>query len=76
MHHNWKICYSFKKKDGSLLEEDQKIKNYLMCLGIVKNTIIKIQKKSIFNGPIIIEIRGYNLCISNNISNNIVVDCI
>lgn len=22
MHHNWKICYSFKKKDGSLLEED------------------------------------------------------
>lgn len=69
-------------KEGNILKinkiniNESKIKNYLMCLGIVKNTIIKIQKKSIFNGPIIIEIRGYNLCISNNISNNIVVDCI
>ena len=69
-------------KEGNILKinkiniNESKIKNYSMCLGIVKNTIIKIQKKSIFNGPIIIEIRGYNLCISNNISNNIVVDCI
>lgn len=53
-----------------------KIKNYLICLGMVKNTIIKIIKKSIFNGPIIIEIRDYRLCISYDEAKNIEVDYI
>ena len=37
-----------------------------MGLGLVKDTNIKIVRKSIFGGPIIIELRGYQLCIYNN----------
>ena len=45
---------------------NNKLKNYLMGLGLVKDTNIKIVRKSIFGGPIIIELRGYQLCIYNN----------
>ena len=45
---------------------NNKLKNYLMGLGLVNDTYIKIVRKSLFNGPIIIELRGYQLCIYNN----------
>ena len=46
--------------------KNSKLKNYLMGLGLVNDTYIKIVRKSLFNGPIIIELRGYQLCIYNN----------
>ena len=54
--------------------QNKSLKNYLHTLGIVKNTKIKIFKKSFLNGPIIINIRNYQLSISKEISNNIEVE--
>ena len=45
---------------------NNKLKNYIMSLGIVKDTYLKVIKKSLFDGPIIIELRGYQLCINSN----------
>lgn len=67
-------------KTGSYLKvirlniDNIKLKNYLMIMGLVRDTNIKIIKKALFNGPIIINLRNYNLCISNNEASNIEVD--
>ena len=53
-----------------------KTKHYLESLGLTINTKIKLIKKSIFNGPLIIFIKNYYLCISNDIAKNIIVDII
>lgn len=53
---------------------NNKTKHYLESLGLTINSKIKIIKKSIFNGPIIIFLKNYYLCISNDIAKSITVD--
>lgn len=53
---------------------NNKTKHYLESLGLTINTKIKLIKKSIFKGPLIIFIKNYYLCISNDIAKNIIVD--
>lgn len=54
--------------------KDDKLKNYLLGLGIIKDMKIKLIKTSFFNGPIIIYLNNYQLSISKTISNQIEVD--
>ena len=58
----------------NILIKEKKLKNYIFSLGLIKNTSIKIIKKSILKGPIIIYLRNYYLALSNNIANQIEVD--
>ena len=53
--------------------KNNKLKQYLMDQGLVKDTIINIYKKSYFNGPIILNLRGYYLIISKSLSKDIEV---
>ncbi len=54
--------------------QNSNLKNYLFSLGLVKNTFIRVIKKSFFNGPMIISIRNYQLSISREIACDIEVD--
>lgn len=56
--------------------KDDKLKNYLSSLGLIKNMKIKLIKTSFLNGPIIIYLNNYQLSISKNIANNIEVEYI
>ena len=53
--------------------KNNKLRQYLMDQGLVKDTIINIYKKSLFNGPIILNLRGYHLIISKCLSKDIEV---
>ena len=53
--------------------KNNKLKQYLMDQGLVKDTIISIYKKSFFNGPIILKIRGFYLIISKSHAKDIEV---
>ena len=54
--------------------KDIKLKNYLLSLGIIENTNIKIIKTSFLNGPLIIYLNNYQLSISKTIAQQIEVD--
>lgn len=65
---------NIKYKIISILISDMKLKKYLFSMGLVKNTIVRVIRKSIFNGPIVINLRNYYLSISWDVASNIVVD--
>ena len=54
--------------------KDNKLKSYLLGLGIITNAKIKLIKTSFLNGPIIIYINNYQLSISKTIASQIEVD--
>lgn len=50
--------------------EDKILKTRLLDLGFVKDTIISIQRTP-FGDPIIVNIKGYKLCVRKNILSRI-----
>ena len=67
-----------KAGDSCVVKEikilDSTLFRKIIDMGIVSGTSIKVVKSIPFDGPIIIELFGYELCIRKNISKNILVE--
>lgn len=74
--------YLSEAKEGNLLKiksiniENIKMRYYLMQMGVIKDTYIRLLKKMFFHGPIIIELRNYKLCVSLDIASKIMVEIV
>lgn len=54
--------------------KNKKLKQHLLDMGLVKNTIIKINKVAPLGDPISIELRNYELCLSKKDVVDIIVE--
>ena len=53
--------------------EDIEKKRHLLEMGLTKGTKIKVKKKAPMGGTISIEVRGYELCISEKEAEKIII---
>lgn len=63
-------------QSGVVLEiniEDIEKKRHLLEMGLTKGTKIKVKKKAPMGGTISIEVRGYELCISEKEAEKIII---
>lgn len=56
--------------------ENKELKNRLLEMGLITNTVVKIKKKSPFGEPIVIEFRGYELFLGKGELKRIIVEVI
>ena len=52
--------------------ENQLVKRRLFELGIVSGTIVEIKKLAPLGDPVIVKVRGVELCLRNNVLKNII----
>ena len=52
--------------------ENQLVKRRLFELGIVSGTIVEIKKFAPLGDPVIVKVRGVELCLRNNVLKNII----
>ncbi|MBQ9318626.1 MAG: ferrous iron transport protein A [Bacilli bacterium] len=75
------MCLS-EARVGNLLKiksiniENVKMRYYLMQMGVIQDTYIQLLKKTFFQGPIIILLRNYKLCLSLDIASKIMVEIV
>lgn len=65
---------NIKLKIINLDNIENKDRYYLIDMGLVKDTVVKIIKKSYLKGSLIIDFRGFQLCINNFLASCINVD--